>query len=111
MAKGKKPGEVRDAAAAAAPLGADGKPYTFEKALARLEEIVDELEDGKLALEASIGRFEEGVTLTRFLESELTRAQSRVEELVEGAGGASTRPWAGDDALDEDTDADDEDAL
>ena len=69
MAKGKKAGagkpggagEVRDAAAAAPPLGPDGKPYTFEKALARLEEIVDELEDGKLALEASIGRFEEGV--------------------------------------------------
>ncbi len=51
------------------------------------------------------------MTLTRFLESELTRAQSRVEELVEGAGGATTRPWAGDDALDEDADADDEDAV
>jgi exodeoxyribonuclease VII small subunit len=102
---------VRDAAAAAPPLGADGKPYTFEKALARLEEIVDELEDGKLALEASIGRFEEGVALTRFLESELTRAQSRVEELVEGAGGATTRPWAGDDALDDGNDDAKDDAL
>ena len=102
MAKGKQTEE-----APAAPLDAQGKPYTFEKALARLEAIVDELEDGKLALEASITRFEEGVTLTRFLESELGRAQKRVEELVESAGGPSTRPWAGDDG---ETD-DDDDAL
>jgi exodeoxyribonuclease VII small subunit len=89
------------------PVDANGKPYTFEKALARLEAIVDELEDGKLALEASITRFEEGVTLTRFLESELGRAQKRVEELVESAGGPTTRPWAGDD----DTEDEDDDAL
>ena len=85
-----------------APLDAGGKPYTFEKALARLEAIVDELEDGKLALEASIARFEEGVTLTRFLEGELGRAQKRVEELVESAGGATTRPWTGDEPEEDD---------
>ena len=88
-----------------APVDAAGKPYTFEKALARLEAIVDELEDGKLALEASIARFEEGVTLTRFLESELGRAQKRVEELVESAGGAATRPWTGDEPEEDDDDA------
>jgi exodeoxyribonuclease VII small subunit len=114
MAKPRKPageGAVRDAAAT--PVGPDGKPYTFEKALARLEEIVDELEDGKLALEASIARFEEGVELTRFLEAELTRAQKRVEELVETAGGATTRPWAEDAGLadDADEDTDDDDAV
>jgi exodeoxyribonuclease VII small subunit len=103
MARGKKPEETP---AAAAPVGPDGKPYTFEKALARLEQIVDELEDGKLALEASIARFEEGVTLTRFLEGELGRAQKRVEELVESAGGPTTRPWTGDD---EDAEPDDDD--
>jgi exodeoxyribonuclease VII small subunit len=91
------------------PLAADGTPYTFEKALERLEAIVDELEDGSLALEASIARFEEGVTLTRFLERELARAQKRVEELVETSEGPSTRPWAGDgDDLEDDL-IDDED--
>lgn len=84
------------------PVDANGKPYTFEKALARLEAIVDELEDGKLALEASITRFEEGVTLTKFLESELSRAQKRVEELVESAGQTSTKAWAGDDEEEDD---------
>jgi exodeoxyribonuclease VII small subunit len=113
MAKPRKSGgegAVRDVAAA--PLGPDDKPYTFEKALARLEEIVDELEDGKLALEASIARFEEGVALTRFLEAELTRAQQRVEELVETAGGAGTRPWAEDSVADDPgDDTEDDDAL
>jgi exodeoxyribonuclease VII small subunit len=107
MARGKKPDDTPQGAP---PLGPDGKPYTFEKALARLEAIVDELEDGKLALEASIARFEEGVTLTRFLETELARAQKRVEELVESAGVPTTRPWTGDDDDEEATD-DDDDAL
>ena len=108
MARGKKPD---DAPQGAAPLGPDGKPYTFEKALSRLEAIVDELEDGKLALEASITRFEEGVTLTRFLETELARAQKRVEELVENAGVTTTRPWSGDGDEDEGAADDDDDAL
>ena len=82
--------------AAATPLLPDGTPYTFEKALERLESIVEELEDGSIALEASIARFEEGVTLTRFLERELARAQKRVEELIETSAGPSTRPWSGD---------------
>ena len=116
MAGSSKKGRGKDGGAgagavadAAAPRDADGNPYTFERALARLEEIVEELEDGKLALEASLACFEEGVTLTRYLESELTRAQKRVEELVENAGGVGTRPWAGDEELDADEADEDED--
>lgn len=79
------------------PIGPDGSPYTFEKAIERLEAIVDQLEQGELSLEDSIGRFEEGVKLTRFLETELARAQRRVEELAETAGGGlTTRPWSGE---------------
>ena len=88
----------------AAPLAPDGTPYTFEKALDRLETIVDELEDGSLALETSIARFEEGVILTRFLERELARAQKRVEELVDTAEGPETRPWAGEEGASDDED-------
>ena len=91
----------------APPLAPDGTPYTFEKALERLEAIVDELEDGSLPLEASIQRFEEGVTLTRFLERELARAQKRVEELAETSEGPATRPWAGDgDEAEDETEED-----
>lgn len=98
------------AEAPAAPLGPDGRPLAFEQALERLETIVGELEDGKLTLEESIARFEEGVVLSKFLEAELGRAEKRVEELVESSGGPATRPWAGDDEVEEDGAGDDDDA-
>ena len=101
MARSRKPApgderSARSAEKAPSPLGPDGKPLPFEKALERLEGIVGELEAGKLPLEESLNRFEEGVKLTRFLESELDRAEKRVEELVETPGGPATRPWEGD---------------
>ena len=112
MSPRKRPDAAADAvgdAAVPAPAGPDGKPLTFEKALERLEAIVGQLEDGKLSLEQSIARFEEGVTLSRFLEAELGRAERRVQELVERAGGPATRPWAGDlgDEADDGIDVDD----
>jgi exodeoxyribonuclease VII small subunit len=91
------------------PVGPDGQPLTFEKALERLEAIVGQLEDGKLTLEDSIQRFEEGVGLSRFLEAELGRAEQRVQELVDRAGAPGTRPWADDDTLAETDRADDDD--
>ncbi|MEO7842342.1 MAG: exodeoxyribonuclease VII small subunit [Candidatus Eisenbacteria bacterium] len=94
------------------PLGPDGKPLPFEKALERLEAIVEQLEDGKLTLEDSIKRFEEGVCLSRFLEGELGRAEQRVQELVDRAGAPGTRPWADDDdGNDAEDDGDDGDAV
>ena len=113
MSPKKRPaaGEEGAAVPVAAPLGPDGAPLTFEKAIERLEAIVEQLEDGKLPLEDSIARFEEGVTLSRFLESELVRAEQRVQELVDRAGVPGTRPWAGDEGDDDGDFADDADAL
>lgn len=54
----------------------------FEKALAELEEIVATLEDGSLALEESLARFERGIRLSRHLETQLRRAEARVRRLV-----------------------------
>ena len=100
------------------PLGPEGKPLTFEQALDRLEGIVEKLEGGRIPLEESIARFEEGVSLSRFLEAELGRAEKRVQELVDRAGATGTRPWAEDDLEDgageaggDDFDEDDDDAL
>ena len=44
---------------------------TFEGSLKRLEEIVAQLEDNKLALEQSLQVFEEGVKLVRFCAGRL----------------------------------------
>ena len=112
MSPRKRPAGGEGSAAAEPPVGPDGKPLTFEEALERLEAIVEQLEDGKLTLEDSIARFEEGVVLSRFLEAELSRAEQRVQELVDRAGTPGTRPWAGDDdSLDATDDDDDGDAL
>lgn len=55
---------------------------SFEKALQRLEEIVDLLESGSLDLQASIEIFEEGITLSVRCQQELQKAEGRVQQLV-----------------------------
>jgi exodeoxyribonuclease VII small subunit len=55
---------------------------TFEESLKRLEEIVAELEDNKLALERSLQVFEEGVKLVRFCAGRLDEAERRIEILL-----------------------------
>ena len=60
---------------------------TFEQALARLEEIVSRLEAGEEELEQSLQLFEEGMRLSRFCRERLSAAQTKLEQLVEKAGG------------------------
>ncbi|HEU4403362.1 MAG TPA: exodeoxyribonuclease VII small subunit [Candidatus Polarisedimenticolia bacterium] len=59
----------------------------FEEALARLETIVKNLEDGELPLEESLRLFEEGVRLTRLCTTRLDDAQRRIEILTTGEQG------------------------
>lgn len=55
---------------------------TFEAALVRLEEIVTQLDQGDLALEAALSLFEEGSKLKELLETKLTEAEATVEQLL-----------------------------
>ena len=59
----------------------------FEDALARLEEIVKELESGDLPLEQSLKMFEEGVKLSRICHKRLEDAERRVEILLKDKAG------------------------
>lgn len=69
---------------------------TFEDCLARLEQIVAQLESGNLPLEDSLKVFEEGVTLARQCGRYLEDAERRIEILAKDDNGAlSTRPFAG----------------
>ena len=52
---------------------------TFEKALARLEEIVRTMESGAAQLDKSLALFEEGVSLVKFCTSELDNAEQKVK--------------------------------
>lgn len=60
----------------------------FEKALADLEEVVAKLEKGGTPLNESLGLFEKGVKLARFLRAELDRAERKVEILLKDEKGA-----------------------
>jgi exodeoxyribonuclease VII small subunit len=55
---------------------------SFEDAIRRLGQIVEQLEKGDLALEASLALFEEGIKLARLSQERLDRAEKRIEELL-----------------------------
>jgi exodeoxyribonuclease VII small subunit len=55
----------------------------FESAIAELERIVKQLEDGDLALDTSLALFERGVSLSRYCHDQLGSAERRIEQLTE----------------------------
>lgn len=63
--------------------------YTFEQALARLEEIVKGLENGSLPLDKSIELFEEGNALVKLCTEKLDTAEQKVRILTETATGVT----------------------
>ena len=60
----------------------------FEAAMARLEEIVEELEKGDLPLEQSLKLFEEGIKLSRICTKRLDEAERKVEILLKDKDGS-----------------------
>src|SRR5688572_5254240 len=85
----------------------------FEAAIAELEGIVKKLEEGELALEASLQLYERGVQLSRYCHARLEEAERRIEILNErgqlkpapptlgtddpATGSGSSRTWSRDD--------------
>jgi exodeoxyribonuclease VII small subunit len=55
---------------------------TFEQALAELEQIVRELEDGQVGLEESLSRYEVGVRLLKRCYQQLSQAEQRILRLT-----------------------------
>lgn len=68
---------------------------TFESALARLEQITEEMEAGDLSLEESLKKFDEGIKLTRFCNEKLTQARAKVELLLDKNGTLEAEPFDG----------------
>lgn len=68
-------------------MNTKGKEMNFEKALTELEQIVAKLEKGGLTLNESLGLFEKGVKLARFLRQELDKAEKKVEILLKDEKG------------------------
>lgn len=63
------------------------KDITFEKALEKLETIVEELESGNLSLEESLKKYEEGVNLARVCQTKIDKAKAKIETLVKNDQG------------------------
>jgi exodeoxyribonuclease VII small subunit len=72
---------TRASAPSAQPAEA-AQPAGFETSLARLAELVGQLEAGGLGLSESIDAYEQGVAVLRRLHEELARAEERVSVLV-----------------------------
>jgi len=68
---------------------------TFEQALAELEKIVRDLEEGQTGLEESLVRYEQGVGLLRRCYGQLRAAEQRILLLAgeDAEGRPVTRPF------------------
>ena len=63
------------------------KDLTFEEAIKNLENIVNELETGKLTLDESVKKFEEGIILSKHCNEMLESAEKQITVLIENSDG------------------------
>ncbi len=63
---------------------------SFEDAMKELESVVDRLERGEVALDASISLYERGAALKKRCEDELARAEEKVAAITLDGDGAPT---------------------
>jgi exodeoxyribonuclease VII small subunit len=66
---------------------------TFEKALAKLETIVESMESGDVPLAELLAKFEEGNKLLKLCESRLKDAEIKIELLKKQRDGAAFVPF------------------
>lgn len=55
---------------------------SFEEALQRLEEVVRELEDNQLPLDQALALFAEGITLSKYCNGCLEKAEQKISMLM-----------------------------
>ena len=60
---------------------------TFESAMARLEEIVNQLDGGKATLDDSLKLYEEGIALVRLCSDRLDKAEQKIKIIRRDASG------------------------
>ena len=68
--------------------------FSFEKALAELEELVEKMEQGDLGLEESLKHLERGIALTRSCQKALAEAEQKVQLLTSGRDGPELTPFS-----------------
>ncbi|HRZ23708.1 MAG TPA: exodeoxyribonuclease VII small subunit [Candidatus Contendobacter sp.] len=68
-------------------------PLPFEMALAELESLVGQLEQGELTLDDALQRFERGIALVRDCQHALQAAEQKVDQLIERNGRLAVTPF------------------
>jgi exodeoxyribonuclease VII small subunit len=63
------------------------KKLSFEQALEQLETIAEQIEQGKIGLEESITKYEEGMGLVKQCRDILSKAEMKIQKLQERADG------------------------
>ncbi|WP_370572532.1 exodeoxyribonuclease VII small subunit [Methanomethylovorans sp.] len=66
---------------------------SFENALEKLEGLVEKLEKGNLTLDESLETFEQGMKFARVCSQKLSKAESRIEQLVLENGELRAKPF------------------
>ena len=61
---------------------------SFEGSMKRLEEIVEQLDSGKLSLDESLKIFEEGIELSDFCSQKLKQAEKQIKKLIKKDDGS-----------------------
>jgi exodeoxyribonuclease VII small subunit len=72
---------------------------TFEESLARLEQIVSQMDAGELGLDEMIAKFEEGSRLIKTCSDKLNEVERKIEKLVKKDGELSTEEFDEDSAV------------
>ena len=73
-------------------------PKNFEDALAELEQILGEIENGELGLEESLVKYERGNFLIQHCRGVLNTAEKQIEQLSRSADGGLTAAPVREDA-------------
>lgn len=63
------------------------RKLTFEEALRQLEEVAEQIEQGKVGLEESIKKYEQGMGLVKQCRDILARAERKIQQLQAGPDG------------------------
>ncbi|WCE30389.1 exodeoxyribonuclease VII small subunit [Vibrio sp. SCSIO 43137] len=74
---------------------------TFEATLEELDSIVEQMENGELALEDALKNFERGIALAREGQAKLSQAEQRVSILLEKDDEAELTPFQSEQLRDQ----------
>ncbi|MDI3486276.1 MAG: exodeoxyribonuclease small subunit [Methanolobus sp.] len=72
---------------------ADSENLGFEESLEELESLVEKLERGQMTLDESLGLFERGMKLARICNQKLSKAERKIEILIEENGNLKTETF------------------